>query len=55
MRVAWLEGSELVWQLLKQGGEDKFQGHCSGSICETDLLIGLYCSDMAELSCNLQR
>lgn len=45
-----VEGPELVWRLLKQGGKGRFQGHCRGSICETDLLIGLFCSDMVWLS-----
>lgn len=52
---SWLEGFELVWQLLKWGGEDRFQEYYRGFICEIDLLIGLYCSDTVGLFFNLQR
>ena len=39
----------------KRRREQRSQGHCRGSICDTDLLIGLYGSDMTGLSFNLQR
>ena len=42
-------------QPIERGGENRSQGYCRGAICETDLLIGLYGSDMTGLSFNLRR